>query len=52
MRQVLSIVALMVVGALIIGLVTHAKGTAQVINSVTGFFRTGLAAQLGQVPQR
>ncbi len=46
--RVLSIIALIVVGAMLVGLATHATGVSSIINSVTGFFGTGLNAELGQ----
>lgn len=45
--KVIRVIAFMAGGALVIGLAMHATGAATVINAVTGFYNTGLQAELG-----
>lgn len=46
--QVLAIATLVVIGAIIADLVIHPQGTGALFNGVSGIWRSGLNATLGQ----
>lgn len=47
-QQVIGVATLIVVGAIIADLVIHPQGTGTLINGISGLWKSGLNATLGQ----
>lgn len=47
-QQIIGVATLIVIGAILADLVIHPQGTSTLINGITGAWKSGLNATLGQ----